>query len=57
MVLKIPYVYDVITQLCRQRTEVVQNYVSANVRNTGKSEAMQGMHKRLKLGGGQAYDR
>jgi hypothetical protein len=54
---KIPYVYDFITNLCRQQTEVIQNHVNPNVRNIGQGEAQHRKYKRLKLGGGQAYDR
>jgi hypothetical protein len=34
-----------------------QNHGNANVRNIGESEARHMKNKRLKLGGGQAYDR
>jgi hypothetical protein len=54
---KIPYVYDFITKLCRQQAEVIQNHVNTNVRNIGQGEAQHRKYKRLKLGGGQAYDR
>jgi hypothetical protein len=51
-------VYDYITNLCNQEAEVIQNHENANVRNTGQGEeAVQRKYKRLKLGGGQAYDR
>jgi formate dehydrogenase maturation protein FdhE len=53
----IPYVYDYITQLCRQQAEVIQNHSNENVRNIGQGEANHRKYKRLKLGGGQAYDR
>jgi hypothetical protein len=51
---KIPYVYDYITKLRRTQAEVILNHVNPNVRGTGQGEAMH--KKRLKLGGGQAYD-
>jgi hypothetical protein len=54
---QIPYVYDYITKLCRQRAEVIQNYDNQNIRNIGQAEARHRTYKRLKLGGGQAYDR
>jgi len=54
---KIPYVYDFITKLCRRQAEVIQNHDNKNVRNTGQGEAQHRKYKRLKLGGGQAYDR
>jgi hypothetical protein len=59
MASKIPYVYDDITKLCRQQAEVIQNHDNENVRNIGQGEARHRkyVYKRLKLGGGQAYDR
>jgi hypothetical protein len=54
---KTPYVYDIITKLCRQQAEVILNHDNENVRNTGQGEARYRKYKRLKLGGGQAYDR
>jgi hypothetical protein len=53
---KIPYIYDFITKLCRQHAEVIQNHENENVRNIGEGEAQRRKYKRLKLGGGQAYD-
>jgi hypothetical protein len=53
----IPYIYDYITKLCRQQAEIIQNHEYANVRNIGQGEAQHRKHKRLKLGGGQAYGR
>jgi hypothetical protein len=54
VVFEIPYVYDLITKLCRQKAEVLQNHVNPNVRNIGQGEAQHRKYKRLKLGGGQA---
>jgi hypothetical protein len=54
---KIQYVYDYITKLYRQLAEVKQNHDNENVRNTGQGDAGYRKYKRLKLGGGQAYDR
>jgi hypothetical protein len=54
---EIPYVYNFITKLCRQQAEVVQNHTNPNFRNIGQGEAQHRNYKRLKLGGGQAYDR
>jgi hypothetical protein len=51
------YVYDYITKLSRQQAEVIQNHENANVRNIGQGEPRHRKYKRLKLGGGQAYDR
>jgi hypothetical protein len=53
----IPYVYDYMTKLSRQQAEVIQSHENANVRNIGQGEARHRKFKRLKLGGGQAYDR
>jgi hypothetical protein len=50
---KIPYIYDFITKLCRQQAEVIQNDENENVRNIGQHRK----YKRLKLGGGQEYNR
>jgi hypothetical protein len=57
MAFKIPYVYDYTTKSCRQHAEVIQNHDNENVRNIGQDEAGHRKYKRLKLGGGQAYDR
>jgi hypothetical protein len=54
---KLPYVYDYITKLCRQQAEVILNHDNENFRNIGQGEARHRKYKRLKLGGGQAYDR
>jgi hypothetical protein len=53
----IPYIYDYITKLSRQQAQIIQNHENVNVRNSGQGEARPGKYKRLKLGGGQAYDR
>jgi hypothetical protein len=50
----LPYVYDNITKLCRKQAEVIRTH---HVRGIGQSEARHTKYKRLKLGGGQAYDR
>jgi hypothetical protein len=57
MTFQLPYVYDYITKLCRQQTEVILNHENGNVRSIGQGEAQHRKYKRLKLGGGQAYDR
>jgi hypothetical protein len=57
MAFQIPFVYDYIAKSCRQQAEVIQNHVNKNVRNIGQVEARHIKYKRLKLGGGQAYDR
>jgi methionine synthase II (cobalamin-independent) len=53
----IKYIYDYITKLSRQQAEVIKNHENVNVRNIGQGEARHREYKRLKLGGGQAYDR
>jgi hypothetical protein len=52
---KIPYVYDYKTKLRRTQAEV--SHVNPDVHGTGQGEARHRKYKRLKLGGGQAYDR
>jgi hypothetical protein len=37
--------------------EVILNHVNSNVLGTGQGEARHRKYKRLKLGGGQVYDR
>jgi hypothetical protein len=54
---QIPSVFDYITKLCRQQAEVIQNHDNGNVRTIGQGDARHRKYKRLKLGGGQAYDR
>jgi len=56
MMFKIPYVYNFITKLCRRQAKVIQNHDNEIVRNIGHGEAQHRKYKRLKLGGGQAYD-
>jgi hypothetical protein len=51
-----PYVYDYIIKLCRQQAEVTQNHENEHVRGIGQGKARRIKYKRLKLGGGQAYD-
>jgi hypothetical protein len=53
----IPYVYDYITKLRRTQAEVILNHRNPIVRGIVQGEAMHRKYKRLKLGGGQAYDR
>jgi hypothetical protein len=54
---KAPYVYDYITTLYRTLAEVILNHENTKVRGIGQEDAMHRKYKRLKLGGGQAYDR
>jgi hypothetical protein len=55
--LQIPYVYDYKTKLCRQQAQDIQHHENIHVRNIGQGEARHRKYKRLKLGGGQAFDR
>jgi hypothetical protein len=54
---KIPYVYDYITKLCKRQAEIILNHENPNVRAIGQGEPRHRKYKRLKLGGGQDYDR
>jgi hypothetical protein len=56
MAFKLPYIHY-IRKVRRQQAEVIQNHENANVRNIGQGEPRHRKYKRLKLGGGQAYDR
>jgi hypothetical protein len=40
----------------RSAAQVIQNHENVNVRNIGQGDARHRKYKRLKLGGGQAYD-
>jgi hypothetical protein len=53
----IPCVYNFITELCRTLAEVILNDVNPNVRAIRQEEARHRKYKRLRLRGGQAYDR
>jgi hypothetical protein len=53
----IPYVYDYLTNSCRQKAEPIQNHENENVRNIGQGKTPHRKHKKLKLGGGHLYDR
>jgi hypothetical protein len=54
---KIPYMYDYITKLCRRQAEVILNHENPNVCAIRQGEPRHRKYKRLKFGGGQAYDR
>jgi hypothetical protein len=45
------------TKLCRQQAEAILNYGNENIRYIGQGEGRHRKYKRLKFGGGQAYDR
>jgi hypothetical protein len=55
--IEIPYLYDYIDILCRTQAELILNHVNASVRGIGQGEARHRKYKKLKPGGGQAYDR
>jgi len=57
MAFKIPYFHDSLTKLCREQATIILNHENVNIRITGQGEARHKKYKRLKLGGGQAYDR
>jgi hypothetical protein len=50
-------VYDYTIKLCGRQAEVILNRENPNVRTIGQGEARHRKPKRLKLCGGQAYDR
>jgi hypothetical protein len=47
----LPFLYDSLTKLCRQQTEVIQNHDNEYVRGMGQGEATGRKYKRRKLGG------
>jgi hypothetical protein len=57
MAFQIPYVYDYITKLFKQEVQGIQNHENTHIQNTGQGKARNREYTRLKLGGGQAYDR
>jgi hypothetical protein len=57
MAFKIPCLYDFVTKLCRQQATVTLNHENVNIRNINQGMAQHRKYKRLKLCGGQAYDR
>jgi hypothetical protein len=46
-------VYDYVTKLCRQQTEVIQNHENENVRIIGQGEARHRNYKELHLAVGK----
>jgi hypothetical protein len=54
---QLPYAYDYIIKLCRQQAEVIQNHANEHVSSIEQGKARHRKYKRLKLDGGQAYDR
>jgi hypothetical protein len=55
--INLPYIYDYITKLCRQQAAVIQSHENEHVTSIGQGEARNRKYKRLKLCGGQPYDR
>jgi hypothetical protein len=53
----LPYVYDYIAKLCRQKAEVIQNHENEHISSIGQGAARHGKYKRLKLGGDKTCDR
>jgi hypothetical protein len=54
---QITYVYDFITKICRKQSAATQSHENEIFCNIGSGEAQHQKNKRLKLVGGQAYDR
>jgi hypothetical protein len=52
----IPNLYDFVTKLCRQQATVILNHENHENVNIDQDEARHRNFKRLKLGGGQAYN-
>jgi hypothetical protein len=50
------YIDTIYIKLYRQQAEVIQNHENEHVSGIGQGEARHRKNKRLKLGGGQAYD-
>jgi hypothetical protein len=53
--IKILYMYDYITKLCRTHAEVIVNHVNPDVHDMGQGEARHRKYMRLKSWGNQAY--
>jgi hypothetical protein len=51
------YIYGYITKLCRPQAEDTQNHENEHVHSIGQGTDRHRNYKRLKLGGGQAYER
>jgi hypothetical protein len=51
------YGYKTLSDRKTDGKDLEVNHENANVRNIGQGEARHRKYKRLKLGGGQAYDR
>jgi hypothetical protein len=57
MVFNFLCVHDYVTELCGQQAEVIQNLETEHVCSIGQGKPRYRKYKRLKLGGGQVYDR
>jgi hypothetical protein len=44
------------TKLCRQQAQDIQNHENSYIQHIGQGEAQHKKYKKIKLGGGQAYD-
>jgi hypothetical protein len=53
----IPYVYGCVTEECRIPSGAILSHVNPNVLEIGQGEIRYRKYKRLKFGGGQAYNR
>jgi hypothetical protein len=53
----LPYIYYYATELFRQQAEVIQNHEKEHIRSVRQGEAGPRKCKKLKLYGGEAYDR
>jgi hypothetical protein len=56
-VFNLSYLYDYIAKLCRQQAEGIQNHENEHIDRIEQGAAKHRKYKRLKLDGGQAYDR
>jgi len=57
MAFNIPYLYDFVTKLCWEQAIVILNHENVSIRTIGQGEARHRKYKKLRFGGGQAYDR
>jgi hypothetical protein len=54
--LKMSYVYNFATTLCRTWAEVILNHINPNISVIGHGEARHRKYERPKLGGSQTYE-
>jgi hypothetical protein len=50
-------VYDYTTKLCKQQAQIIQNHENIHAGNIVQGEARHRKYNKLKLCGGQEYDR